>query len=204
MMLGGLPWGISKTGERNYHELHDVPFGRDCMVMRKRDGYSCSFYYCLKNDRFGVLSRTHELKQDANHVFVQHVKQYNIENQMRQYCQTHKTSLCVRGESFGGGLRKQAANEDSKKGSRWEVFGAWDIENNKRINIRQPHNSISLSQDCGFNHVPILEWQALLTPKLINHYENEEIGFEGVVVHCGESSFKILNQPYYAKLNPLS
>jgi hypothetical protein len=168
-------------------------------VTRKRDGSSCSFYYNKQTDEFGVLSRSLELKPDCNNAWTEHVAQYDVEQKLRDYCKTHNVSLCIRGESFGNGRNGHKANVDAKEQTSWEMFSVWDIENRRYISHDEPHNFIDISNACGFSHVPILEREVELTPELIDKYANSNIGFEGVVIHCNGSTFKVINKEYDSK-----
>lgn len=58
----GLPFGIPKTDEERWENLRNIPFGVTCDVTRKIDGSSCTFYYDLKTDKFGITSRSIDLK----------------------------------------------------------------------------------------------------------------------------------------------
>jgi RNA ligase (TIGR02306 family) len=60
---GGLPYGLFPTDEENVGNLGSkVPYGVQCDVLRKFDGSSCTFYYNLKDKKFGVTSRKLDLK----------------------------------------------------------------------------------------------------------------------------------------------
>lgn len=192
---GNLPFGIPKTDETNHYHLAELPYGWPCTVTRKRDGSSASFYYHLESDSFGAMSRSLELKTECHNAWTQHISQYNIQEKLTNYCKKHKISLCLRGESFGVGRNNHKANVDAKTGPRWEVFGVWDIKSMRQIAINEPHNFIDLAEECGLSHVPILE-RCILTKDLIDKYQNEPIGFEGVVVHCAGRTFKIINKEY--------
>lgn len=64
--IGGLPYGIPKTDEVRHNNLHDLPFGEIVDVTRKVDGSSFTAYYNLKTDKFGICSRSLELKLKRN------------------------------------------------------------------------------------------------------------------------------------------
>jgi RNA ligase (TIGR02306 family) len=89
---GPLPFGIPKTDEENHYKFNDLPYGSLCDVTRKRDGSSCSFYYHLSSDTFGVCSRSLDLKPELLNAYTEHVCQYNIENKLREYCKKHQLS----------------------------------------------------------------------------------------------------------------
>lgn len=196
---GYLPFGIPKTDEENHYKLNSLPFGQKCTVTRKRDGSSGSFYYDLSSDTFGALSRSLELKTECLNSWTEHISQYNIESKLRDYCQKHQVSLCVRGESFGNGRNGHKANVDAKQPTTWEVFSVWDIDKRRYILLNEDHNFIDLANECDFKHVPILEAEVELTPELIKQYSDSDIGFEGVVIHCNGETFKIINKAYDSK-----
>lgn len=193
---GNLPFGIPKTDEDNYYKFDTLPYGELCTVTRKRDGSSFSAYYNLELDQFGVMSRSLELKADCKNAWTEHISQYDIENKLRAYCQLYQVSLCIRGESFGNGRNSHKANVDAKEQTTWEMFSVWDIEKLRYIKIDEKHNFIDVANSCGFKHVPVLEQNVILTPELVDKYRNNDIGFEGVVIHCNGSTFKVINLSY--------
>lgn len=193
---GGLPFGIPKTDEENHYKFDTLPYGELCTVGRKRDGSSASFYYHLETDTFGVMSRSLELKSECPNMWTEHIPQYDIENKLREYCQNERVSLCVRGESFGNGRNGHKANVDAKEQTSWEMFSVWDINSRRYMSLDDPHNFIKVANACGFEHVPVLEQNVVLTPELVEKYASGNIGFEGVVVHCKGETFKIISKPY--------
>jgi RNA ligase (TIGR02306 family) len=193
---GGLPFGIPKTDEENHYKFDTLPYGELCTVTRKRDGSSGSFYYHLESDTFGVMSRSLELKPECPNVWTVHIPQYDIENKLKDYCIQNQISLCVRGESFGNGRNGHKANVDAKEQTSWEMFSVWDIEKRRYIPLEEEHNFITVANACGFEHVPVLEQNVVLTPELIKNYADDDIGFEGVVIHCKGNTFKVISKPY--------
>lgn len=193
---GNLPFGIPKTDEENHYKFDYLPFGTGVVVSRKRDGSSASFYYKLDTDQFGVMSRSLELKPEFLNAYTEHIARYDIENKLRAYCQKHQVSLCVRGESIGNGRNGHKANVDAKGPSAWEVFSVWDIDQRRYIRLHEEHNFIKVAEECGFAHVPILESGVTLTEELVRHYTEDKIGFEGVVIHTPNMSFKCINKVY--------
>ena len=145
------------------------------------------------------MSRSLELKPECLNSFTEHLTQYDIENKLRAYCQLHQVSLCVRGESCGNGRNGHKANVDAKRPTDWMVFSVWDITNRRYIPINAKHNFIEVANACGFKHVPVLEQNVILTPELVEKYANGNIGFEGVVIHCNGSTFKVISLHYDSK-----
>ena len=197
--LGSLPHGIPKTDEENHYHLNELPYGKLCVVTRKRDGSSCSFYYNVETDTFGILSRSMELKRECVNDWTVHVEKHNIENKLRQYCKRHNVSLCLRGEAFGSGRNGHGANVDAKETRSWELFSVYDIDSHEYFDIRSPHGSMALAAALELPHVPILEYCVDLTPETIRHYSEDSIGYEGVVIHCEGDTFKVINKPYDSK-----
>lgn len=193
---GGLPFGIPKTDEENHYKFDTLPYGELCTVTRKIDGSSVSHYYHLETDTFGVMSRSLELKPECNNAYTEHLKQYDIENKLKDYCIQNQISLCVRGESCGNGRNGHKANVDAKQPTAWKVYSVWDIEKRRYIPLEEEHNFIKVANACGFEHVPILEQNVVLTPELIKKYADDDIGFEGVVIHCKGNTFKVISKPY--------
>ena len=186
---GYLPLGIPKTDEDSYYRFNNLPYGSLVTVTRKRDGSSFSCYYDLEEDKFGCMSRSLELKHEFSNQFTEHIARYDIENKLREYCQKHNVSLCVRGESFGHGRNGHKANVDAKGESAWEMFSVWDIKERRYITIKEEHNFEKVANECGFKHVPILERDVPLTEELVKKYTDDNIGFEGVVVHHDAYSY---------------
>ena len=60
--IRSLPYGIPKTDENRYENLRDLPYGELVDVTRKVDGSSATFYYSLRDDKFGICSRSLDLK----------------------------------------------------------------------------------------------------------------------------------------------
>ena len=193
---GGLPFGIPKTDEENHYKFDFLPYGELCTVTRKIDGSSVSHYYHLESETFGVMSRSLELKPECNNAFTEHLKQYDIENKLKDYCIQNQISLCVRGESCGNGRNGHKANVDAKQPTAWKVYSVWDIEKRRYIPLEEEHNFITVANACGFEHVPVLEQNVVLTPELIKNYADDDIGFEGVVIHCKGNTFKVISKPY--------
>lgn len=193
---GGLPFGIPKTDEENHYKFDTLPYGELCTVTRKIDGSSFSSYYHMESDTFGVMSRSLELKTECLNSFTEHIAQYDIENKLKDYCIQNQISLCVRGESCGNGRNGHKANVDAKQLTAWKVYSIWDIEKRRYIPLEEEHNFIKVANTCGFEHVPVLEQNVVLTPELVEKYANGNIGFEGVVVHCKGETFKIISKEY--------
>jgi hypothetical protein len=74
-----------------------------------------------------------------------------------------------------------------------------DIEKRRYITLEEEHNFITVANACGFEHVPVLEQKVVLTPELIKKYSDDDIGFEGVVIHCKGNTFKTINKIYDSK-----
>ena len=115
---------------------------------------------------------------------------------MKDYCIQNQISLCVRGESCGNGRNGHKANVDAKQPTAWKVYSVWDIEKRRYIPLEEEHNFITVANACGFEHVPVLEQNVVLTPELIKKYADDDIGFEGVVIHCKGNTFKVISKPY--------
>lgn len=196
---GNIPFGIPKTDEENHYKFDNLPYDGLCTVTRKRDGSSASFYYNLSDESFGAMSRSLELKTECLNSWTEHIPQYDIENKLRDYCKTNNVSLCIRGESFGNGRNGHKANVDAKLPTSWEMFSVWNIEERRYVPLNEQHNFIDVANACGFSHIPILEKDVTLTKELIDKYRNDDIGFEGVVIHCNGETFKVINLIYDSK-----
>jgi len=139
---GGMPFDIPKTDEERVENLkpQNVPIGAAVDITLKIDGQSCSFFYNLDKDRYGILARREEIKSrwDAQNSFEAVViwlakkypyfkkfvkarnnydyvaEKYAIREKLIEYCKAHNVSLVIRGETYGDGLQAHAINPHAK------------------------------------------------------------------------------------------
>lgn len=139
---GGMPLGIPKTDEERVENLveKNIPYNSLVDISLKIDGQSCSFFYEIETDRFGILARKEEIKTrwDGENIFEKafiwaalkfpvlqrflkarnnydHVcEKYGMKNKLIEYCKKHNVSLVIRGETYGTGLQDHERNPHSK------------------------------------------------------------------------------------------
>jgi len=202
---GFLPKGISKTDEERFENLIDkLPFGSVVDVTIKVDGQSCSFYYDVETDEFGVLGRTLEMKLDADNNYTAHITRYNIKNKLIDYCKKHNVSLCIRGESFGQGIQSSGNNPHSQKPKGWVMFSVYNIKEHKYHRKNDRFYFRNVAQELELPVVDIIESDVELTNELIQKYsigvdKIEGKSFEGVVINHENGSFKVINKSYDSK-----
>lgn len=85
--VGGLPYGIPKTDETRYENLRNLPYGEIVDITRKVDGSSFTAYYNVKTDKFGICSRSLELKLKRNFSAIEQ-KSQDLLYELNKYKQT--------------------------------------------------------------------------------------------------------------------
>jgi RNA ligase (TIGR02306 family) len=202
---GFLPKGIGKTDEERFENMIDkLPFGELVDISLKYDGQSCSFYYDIETDEFGVLGRTLEMKPDAVNNYTVHVDRYNIKNKLIAYCKLHGKSLCIRGESYGQGIQSSGNNPHSQKEKGWVMFSVYDIKNREYYRKGSEFYFVDVAQQMVLPYVDVVEKDVELTKELIEKYsigieKLNDKPFEGVVVNHSTGTFKIINKSYDSK-----
>lgn len=193
---GNLPYGIPKTDETRLSGMRNPPYGEICNVTRKADGSSCSVYYHLEDDKFGIMSRSLELKPECTNRFTTNIEKYDLRNKLTEYCKKHNVSLCIRGEAYGGGINGHKANVDSKLEAQFAMFSVWNITEHRYYKIGEEHYFENVANEMGIPHVPILERNVEVTKELVDKYALEDIGFEGVVLNYPKGTCKVINKLY--------
>lgn len=201
---GPLPLGIPKTDEERWENLIDVLpslYGKKVDVTLKVDGQSCSFFYDLETDTFGVLGRNLEMKPKAPNNYTAHLERYGIREKLINYCKEHGLSLVIRGESYGAGIQGSKNNPHAKVQKGWAMFSTYDIQAREYFKKGSNYYFIGVANEMGLPHVPILESDVELTMDLIEKYSSgiDEIDgkpFEGVVLNHEGGTFKVINKPY--------
>jgi len=202
---GYLPHGIGSTDEIRFENIIDeLPFGSIVDVTLKYDGQSCSFYYNIDTDEFGVLGRNLEMKLEAVNNYTAHVDRYNIKNKLIAYCKEHGKSLCIRGESYGQGIQSSENNPHSQKPKGWVMFSVYNIKERKYHRKNDRFYFRNVAQELELPFVDIIESDVELTNELIQKYsigidKIEGKPFEGVVINHENGSFKVINKSYDSK-----
>lgn len=210
-----LPYGIPKTDETRWEKCRRMVFPLVVDVTLKVDGQSCSFYYHLGDDKFGILGRRLEFDSDVVNNYTAHVARYDLEKKLRDYCQKEKVSLCLRGESYGEGIQKSGNNPHSKVEKGWALFSVWIIdatdEDGSRVKNQyarkgNPYYFLNVAQALELPTVDIVErdveinnCQAFYRKYAIEMTQINGQPFEGVVIQWENGSCKIINKPYDSK-----
>lgn len=203
---GGLPYGIPKTDEErweNYRE-HQLPYGQPVDIFLKNDGQSCSFFYEINDDKFGILGRTLELHEIFENKYTAHINRYDLKFKLIELAKNLKTSLCIRGESYGEGIQGMEINPHSKMKAGWAMFSVYLINERRYARKGDPHYFLNIAGQLGLPTVDLIEKDVILTKELIEKYSTgiTELNgnpFEGVVVQHAGGSFKIINKYYDSK-----
>lgn len=203
---GYLPFGIGMTDEERFENLSDekLPIGELVDVTLKIDGQTCSFYYDIETDTFGVLGRKLELYEDSPNNYTDHIKRYDIKNKLIGFCKKHDLSLCIRGESYGLGIQNGAYNPHSKQNKGWMMFSSYNMKDRRYYHKGEEFYYEKIADELNLPRVPLIEFNVPLTKELIKKYseEQETINsnyFEGVVIKYPRGSFKIMNKFYDSK-----
>lgn len=201
---GLLPFGLNKTDEERWQNIHDLPFGEPIVVTAKIDGQSAT-YYCHKNRQTGewttgICSRSLEMKPECSNNYTRINEKYRILDKLLVYCKKHDASLALRGEIFGAGIQGHAVNPHSKLPLNFAAFSIYNFDTFSYENVKDKHYYLNVCQELDIATVPTIE-TAKLTPELIKKYAEDisEINgkpFEGVVIKHSKGSFKVINLAY--------
>lgn len=201
-VIGGLPYSIPKTDESRWEvKRKKLPFGDLVDVTLKVDGQSWSAYYNHKNDEFGVLGRRMAFEIESDNSYTRLVKKYNLKEKLKNYCVENQVSLCIRGESYGGGIQNMKCNPHSNMDHNLALFSVYLIEEHRYTNKNEPHHYINVGKALEIPTVDIVEEQVPLSQELINKYSKDlkKLNgqyFEGVVIKGNNFSFKVINKHY--------
>lgn len=200
-----LPHGMVRTDQSLWQEVRKIPYGEMADWTLKIDGESCSFYYARARTEgdspsFGVLSRNQDLKLDAENSYIRNWKRLHVLEKLSKFCEEHRVSLSLQGESYGGGIQKHGNNPSAKHPESWAMYSVWNIDEMRHYRRGEDFYFSNLGERLGLPTVPILETSPI-TKERISHYDSEisELNgspFEGVVVNHSGGSFKIINKPY--------
>lgn len=202
---GGLPFGIPKTDEERFENWYNrLPFGEKVDVQLKIDGQSCSYYYDLATDKFGVLGRTLELHEIFDNNYTAHIERYDIKEKLKNFCQKENVSLCIRGESYGGGIQASGINPHGAGAKGWAMFSTYLMDERRYAEKGDRFYFKNVAAEMDLPIADMIEEDVMLTPELVEKYSTgisqlNGQGFEGVVVKTKDTSFKIINKHYDSK-----
>lgn len=217
-----LPYNLPKTDEERWQRIkYKLPFGQLCTVTLKIDGQSASYGFNQKDEKvsektdinvlsdsdgkgtFFATSRSLDLKLEDVNPYTAHIKRYGIDTKLQAYCEEHKVSLVLRGESYGPGIQVSKVNPHCRvKTPSWALFSVYDLHKKHYCDRGTPHFFLNVAKAIGLPHVPILEEDVILTQELIDKYceKMDKLPdgsmFEGVVIQHAGGSFKIINKKY--------
>lgn len=201
---GGLPFGIPTTNEDRHESLDDnLPFGEAVDVTLKVDGQSCSFYYKVDEDEFGILGRRFKYREEYVNPYTVNAERLGIKEKLIAYCKEHNVSLCIRGEQYGNGIQKGGHNPHASQNLGWKMFSVYLIDEHEYANKGHQFYYKNVAESMQIDTVPTIEEDAILTKELVQKYSSElkklnGVNFEGVVVKHSKGSFKIINKHYDA------
>ena len=207
---GLLPFGIPKTDEERYQNLgaNEIPFGSKVDVTLKIDGQSWTAYAKLQEDgsvMTGICGRTLEFKDDVTNNYTLLNKKYGILEKLTEYARKHNVSIALRGESYGQGIQAFKLNPHSSLSKDLAIFSVYLIDEHRYSRKGEQFYFVNVAADLGLATVPILEMDVVVTPELINKYDEvlKEVNgkpFEGVVINVEDPfyvrSFKVINKYY--------
>lgn len=200
-----LPYEMGKTDEERWENMVDkLPFGELVDVTLKVDGQSATYGYKLDEDKFFVTGRTMELYPDKENNYTAHIKKYDLENKLKEYCKKYNVSIALRGESYGQGIQGIGKNPHSKMEKGLAIFSVYLIDERKYARKGHQHYFLNVCKELELPMVDLIEENVELTEQLINYYSNSKtlqlkgkfVNFEGVVVQHSRGSFKIINKYY--------
>lgn len=197
---GPLPFGIPKTDEERYQNLPLEDYlGKRVDVTLKVDGQSFTAYY--KDSVFGVCGRTLEYKLEHHNDYTAHIKRYDLEDKLRNFCEKHGVNIALRGESYGKSVQSSKTNPHSHKDKGVMFFGVWLIDERRHAYKGDRFYIHAIAQELGLPTVPVLENNVPLSLDLIKKYDDglERLDgemFEGVVLAGKGFSFKVINKTY--------
>lgn len=203
-----LPFHIPITDETRWQSERKLSnkFGKLVDVSLKIDGSSVSYFYNLKTEEFGCTSRKCELKLDSENVYTMNISRYNIDTKLKEYCEKHNVSLCLRGEVYGQSVQNFNYNYHCKLPVNVAFFSVWNIDTMSYEGRDSKHYYVNVCKELNLPIVEMLEENVPLTQELINKYDNElkevclknekSIAFEGIVIKGSDFSFKVINKHY--------
>ncbi len=219
---GPYGFGIPRTDETRYQSISELPFGEKVDVTLKVDGQSWSAFCKLEpesNDSTfelvqsfkvtrGVGGRSFLYKLDCDNNYTRNERQYDVLNRLEAFCRTHEMSICLRGESYGGGIQKGAHNPHSKLPLGLALFSTWLIDERRYACKGDQLYIHTIASAMGLPTVPVLERDVILTPEVIKRYAEIREAvvvngvaqpFEGVVINHSKGSFKVISLGYDAR-----
>lgn len=202
-IVGDFPAFLKRTDELNLESYPSVIshfIGKPCIATVKMDGTSCTAYN--KNGKFGVCSRSKELKE-GNNVYWVSARKYNLEEALKG------GDLALQYEVVGPGIN---GNKMNLKEIEVRAFNLWDCEN-------LCYCSFTLFKNfCSVSKIPIADvvWCGVFNgnleylKQLSNRQDySEGLPAEGIVFrtieesYCeilnGRGSVKILNENFLIK-----
>jgi len=105
---GTFPSFIIKTDEERIQnisgQLKEFD-GKMVYESLKIDGTSCTYYYLIEEDKFGICSRNMEMLEDGGSVYALTAKRENIKDKLKSYCLDKGYSIAIQGEISGPSIQ---------------------------------------------------------------------------------------------------
>ena len=200
---GGFPSFLRKTDEERVQNLEEqflkLNYRSDhkFYVTEKLDGSSATFYF--RNGQFGVCSRNLELLETPDNTFWKVARELQIEEKLGAL----GVNICLQGELIGEGIQ---GNPYKIKGHTVKFFNAFDIDNNKKLVMRE---FVELIEKLEFDYVPFLALDFLLPHTVDGMLQwaegksglNPNTEREGVVIRSYDMSisFKAISNKFLLK-----
>ena len=179
-----LPYGIPKTDEERHDNLSQVPYGELVDVTLKIDGQSWTAFYNVDTDEFGTLfvkhfsvpsnilltgvtSRRCAFSPDVENSYTAHVKTYDIDNKLKEFCKENGVSLCLRGETYGQGIQNLEQNPHCKVPHDLAIFSVYCMNTSRHTYREDEYYFSNVCALLNLPMVPILESGVPLTEDLI-------------------------------------
>jgi len=151
----------------------------------------------------GITSRSLDLRmgEGFNSSWHEAERKYNVLDKLTEYCMKHNVCLALRGEVYGPGIQAFEGNPHAKMERDVAFFSVYDINKREYVAPDGEHSLHNVCSELGLPTVPLVERSAVLTPELIQKYDNQletlfGVPFEGVVVRGKDFHFKIINKHY--------
>ena len=202
-VAGAYPGTVPKTDEERVQNLAIETFsGMPFLVTEKLDGTSCSFIF----DECGlhVCGRNWEFCETPDQTFWKLVRQYDIEERLRDYHARTGSYLALQGEVVGYGIQ---SNIYGLKGQDIFIFNIFDITRQRYFPVADYRTILDdfglkgvpvVAENLpngGFDHARFLEYaegKSLLNPQV----EREGVVFRSIDEtrsNQGKISFKVIS-----------
>jgi len=215
---GTFPSFIIKTDEERIQNISSVLSqfdGKTVYESLKIDGTSCTYYYLLENDKFGICSRNMEMLEDGGSIYALMAKRENIKDKLKSFCIDKGHSIAIQGEISGPSIQ---GNKLRFPAQQFHIFTMQKISEKDIPTYMSKKDILDFSEYSGILSVPILDehiFHADIHTKDFFLDKVSKINFmgtecvEGIVVRLSDEnnaeqpprglnrwSFKVINNNY--------